>query len=153
MAASGTRPAELPLSHLDWVRERIESSRLKYESTNDRSVILDCIYFCGFEGIPLPDWLCTALTDALRDYQSGEREDLGAAFDMTRPKHWNQGAHRRAWYLKIDVFGRIDDLHRADESIGEELFEKVGKEFNISGSTARNYYYDIVSSKNSKKLL
>src|SRR5262249_29881355 len=73
---------------------------------------------------------------------------------LSRPKSWDDvfgrplakgkshEAERRRWRIGMAVIGRVKELHSQGEPIDPALFEKVGKELNVSGGTARRYYYD-----------
>jgi hypothetical protein len=49
---------------------------------------------------------------------------------------------RRNREIFWDLFSRVCDLHKAGDSIGEELFEKVGKEFGVGKTVASEIYYE-----------
>jgi hypothetical protein len=42
------------------------------------------------------------------------------------------------------IWQRIRHLHRAGKPIDKELFNKVGKEFGVSGTIASELYYDLM---------
>lgn len=127
------------------LREHTENSlegyRKIYEQTGDRFTLLYCVDDCGRAGIAMPEWLATAFNESLSRFTNCEVRELGEAFDMSRWKNFPLKAQNKMIKNLGPVIDRINECHKNGEAIDEGLFEKVGGEFSISGSTARDYYY------------
>jgi hypothetical protein len=99
---------------------------------------MEAIWWCINEGWPAPPWLRDAFNEASRTVKKSWDE----IFEPPIPK----GAHpyRAALSLKIGrrLAERIKFLNEKEGRPLTELFEEVGKEFGVSGSVARDLYYE-----------
>ena len=119
----------------DWA---LKECQRKYES-GQRKALMEAIWWCIREGWPAPPWLRDAFNEAFCTAQKSWDE----VFDPPIPK----GAHRhrrdRNWKIGFRLAERIEFLHEKERrSITQGLFEEVGKEFGVSGSVARDLYYE-----------
>jgi hypothetical protein len=107
----------------------------------DRSALLKAIYHCCLMKRSLPDWLRLAFLDV---YESAtgryEIKSWDHAFDQPHPK----GAHLDKEKLRRRIIERVWALKAEDpeKPIDRGLFEQIGKELDISGSTIDGLYYD-----------
>ncbi len=121
----------------------------RYRETGDGLFLLWAIRNCGQYQITIPDDAWRALDDALASYSRAEVRSLDEAFQVNRPKGWNQSSEmsKRKRVNGISkafaIFRRCIELNKTGLPIGMELFDKVGEENAVSGSTARKYYNEV----------
>lgn len=123
------------------IEKQLDQYHDLYEKTGNRSELLWCVDLCGRVGIAMPPWLAAAFHESLWKYNDAEVEELGEAFGMVRSKRSRTQALKKLLSKIEPITKRVLELHAANYSINASLFEMVGKENNISGSTTRDYYY------------
>jgi hypothetical protein len=91
---------------------------------------------------PLPEWLRSTF---IRAYQSAYPFEITSWDDIFGPPH-PKGAHLKArkqhFELSLPIWSRVQELAASGEKIDKGLFERIGKEFAVSGTTASTIYYD-----------
>jgi hypothetical protein len=125
-------------------RERtLGACQRRYES-GQREALLEAIERCIIEEWPAPAWLKDALWNAFEDVKKSWDEVFGPPFPKGKHRHRHDRNERIGFKLKE----RIEFLHEKEgRSITQKLFKEVGKEFGVSGSVARNLYYEIKNSE------
>ena len=138
---------DILMSHLlDNASRILEEWRETYEKTGDGEIVLFCINLCAHFELAMPEWLGTAFSQRYKLFWSAEVYELGEAFGVTRPKGFNLNALRKMLKYQEPVYYRIKTIHDDEgKPIDQALFNAVGQEFFISGSTARDYYYKYTS--------
>jgi hypothetical protein len=135
-------PKPLSAEEFDAVKRKdLDAIMLRYYLGN-KLELFHAIIRCGKYGIAPPEWITYEVEKAFRRYTSAEVRTLDKAFDINR-----HGVHlpaeqdrvKKAWR----VYQEIERRHGGGEGLGPELYELVGRGFNISGSTARRYYEDV----------
>jgi len=128
--------------------------------SGDNLALLRAIATCAMNDCAMPDWIATEYLKQYRKFVQFKEKELGSAFGVAHPKNTHIKALRKKREKWGYVYWRVKELHESPSKypIDEELFAKVGAEFYISGSTARDYYYDFEkqlkpTSKNMQKLL
>jgi len=112
----------------------------------DKQVLLAALRTCACHDLPMPDWLADAYCKAHDDWLSYRKPTLDEAFDVGLPKGTHLNKLKKLRRLRIAVPLKVQELS-ADKGgadrrpIDESLFADVGREFNISGSQARDIYY------------
>jgi len=92
--------------------------------------------------IPLPSWLVEELASRFQKWSDCEYKTMDEALGIVR-KNFRQHASMKKNTLLDIVYDKIEDEKANGAAIDPILFSKVGKRFNISASTARDYYYEI----------
>jgi len=105
---------------------------------------------CVNKQLNIPDPIARAIVDAIDKWHNYEVDTLDEAFSVTLPPYTHLERKKAKKSILVNVYFRVEILREGGKSIGTELFEKVGKEFNISGGVAKNYYYEF---KNRLKLV
>lgn len=112
----------------------------------DHWALSEAINECCTAGLPLPDWASDAYREAfarLANLEVASWDNL-LGFPDTDRKHVNgkRAAQAREDARKSqDIYKRIKN-RAPDESISDNLFDKVGKEFGVSKSTCNRLYYE-----------
>ena len=108
-----------------------------------RIQLFHAIFYCGRYGVPLPEWATVEVEQAFHSYNRAEKETLGEAFGIERKKRSKfpaeQDRAKKAWRVYQEVVRR----NEGGQGLGPELYELVGRGFNISGRTARRYHEDV----------
>jgi hypothetical protein len=115
--------------------------RSRFEAGEQRA-LLDAVDICARAGIPLPWWLAEAFSTCFTAWRRLQIETLDETFKVTWPKgtRWNDLARRE--HLKWDVLHRAFELRtRENLPFGEELFERIGRDLDISRSLANKIFY------------
>ena len=113
-----------------------------FEAGN-KSVLLYTIYACLESGQPAPKWLRAAFMNA---YEAAVFRFEIRSWDEVFGRPVAKGAHlpteRKRARLRWTIIERVKALKAGGKRIDKDLFEKVGKELKISGTTASDIYYD-----------
>jgi hypothetical protein len=107
----------------------------------DKSALLYAIYHCLLMKRPLPEWLPLAF---LHTYEARARFEIRSwdeVFGRPVPKGMHLETEKRNAELRPLIIRRVQAL-RSEKPIDKPLFETVGKEFGISGTTVSEIYYD-----------
>ncbi len=124
--------------------------------TGHKRVLIDAIAVCADAGLPLPPWVSEAFLNAYKSFP-GSWDEM---FDSPIPKANTAGYLKslsgtvkkvRKWQKnQLPVFRRVRELlaegaKTGDKRSEESVFKTVGKEFGVSGSTAKTMYYDVIA--------
>lgn len=144
------------LTELDEYRKRVEGG--------DFAAFLRALEVCGIDGFPIPKWMRERIGKARAAYSSHKAATLDEAFNARRPRNYRQGAAQER-YDKAGLIGSFCSLLKRQGvtiggggpfevgpvgedgrliQVGEKgdgLFEIAAKEFSMSTSKVRNYYY------------
>lgn len=121
----------------------INDCQVKY-SAGDKLMLFVAILRCAQYKLPLPDWIRWELEAGMHKFIRAEAYEFGEAFGISREKYFRKDAEQKKSQLAFKVFRMVRDLHEKEgRGIHQALFDYVGKEFGISGSTARDYYYEV----------
>ena len=116
----------------------LSECQLHYES-GQRNALIVAILWCIQEGLPPSPWLRNECKKAWRTVKKSWDEVFGPPFP--KGKHWHY--YNRNLKIGDRLKERIEFLHEKEgRSITQGLFEEVGKEFGVSGSVARDLYYE-----------
>lgn len=101
-----------------------------FATGKDPGAALHAVFLCFWADLEVPDW---AQREFRRIYAAGLHGRLG-------PKDWFKPARTKAqaerYFRSLDAAPKVWRMVReAKEPIGNELFEKVGKELGIGGRT------------------
>jgi hypothetical protein len=121
-----------------YLEEILEILSKKFED-GDKSALLYAIYYCLLMQRPLPDGLRLAFLDA---YESAARFEIRSwddVFGRPVPKGTHLKTEKRKAELRSLVLERVREL---GEPIDRGLFDKIGEELGIPGSTIDDLYYD-----------
>lgn len=129
----------------------IDSAFDEYRKTGDGMVLFETMRRCVQYGKPFPDDVWAAFMAAVERYHTGAARTLDEAFGVSRPKGWNQPAalsRSQKTELGVSVAGAVYlavvQRHlNASRAIDMELFDEVGEEYGLGGSTARNMYREV----------
>jgi hypothetical protein len=120
--------------------QKIDALETAYNG-GDTLALLDAVAQCARCELVMPEWVIRGFLDRFRAVRQFKVRTLDEAFGSVLPKGAKLPAHRAAWKLELVVYLKVTDRHEAGEPIDEGLFESVGEDFGISGSTVRDYYY------------
>jgi hypothetical protein len=109
----------------------------------DRSQILSCLDHCLMDDLPIPDWLARAFVAACDDVRTYKVKSWDDVFGRPLPKGRHLEDARRNYAIAFPLWRRVRALHNTGEPIDKGLFEKVGAEFDIGGTTASELYYEL----------
>lgn len=126
----------------------------EYEETGNGLTLLQVFRRSAQYGIPAPYPAYRALTDILESYHSGEARTLDEAFNVKRPRNWNQSAAReRSGRSKVQaipgmskiscLWYRAQALHADGMKKDGALWDALASEFHVSPSRAQQWYYEI----------
>jgi hypothetical protein len=117
--------------------------RAAYES-GDKAALLQMIQLCFVLEWPVPEWAAKAFVEACGYVEMGGSRSWDDVFGCPRPKK----KHKRSAQLrnrKYDIYKRVQDLHEQEGMpIDGRLFERVGRETGLGGSTViKELYYQV----------
>jgi hypothetical protein len=101
--------------------------------------LLDAIYHCLLMKRPLPEWLRAAF---LHTYEARTRFEIRSwdeVFGRPVPKSTHLTKERRNAEWRFRILERVRELA---PPIDKGLFEQIGEELGISGTTVSEIYYD-----------
>lgn len=126
-----------------WLREQLAEAESAFKA-GDKSRILHGVQLCtalGLDRLKWPQWLDRAFDDAYEAGTAGAISSWDQAFGRPIPKGKQRKA-RQLQQMTLYIVHRVRQLHAAgDNPIGKSLFEKIGRECGMSGTTASKIYY------------
>jgi hypothetical protein len=121
--------------HLAKVLEILETG---LEGGN-KSALLYAMYHCLLMKRPIPEWLRHAFLHAYEAHARFEIRSWDEVFGPPVPGGTHLEREKRKAELRPLVLKRVREL---DLPIDRGLFEKIGEELNVPGSTIDDLYYD-----------
>lgn len=139
----------------------------EYKAGNSAAII-EALYSCSMNSLPIPRWCEMAYITAYRKVRQYKAKSWDDVFGMPHPKGVHLDRKRLEWEKSLGVYLRIKNINDLNlfgnkeqemekgnpvrdhngrikwynpSAIGENLFERVGKEFNIGKTLAEEYYY------------
>lgn len=109
----------------------------------NRIQLFHAIIHCARYGIVLPPYIRHEVEEAFRRYTSGDAWSLEDAFDIHRPVRMHKEAERDRVTKAYRVYLEVERRRNNGDGLGPELYEHVGRSFNVSGSTARRYHKEV----------
>src|SRR5262249_11134545 len=111
--------------------------------TGDKAALLQMIRHCLVVGWPVPEWAARALDEVCGYVEMGGASSWDDVFGRPHPK----GKHKRSAQLqnrKYGVHKRVRERHDGGVPIDDQLFERVGRETGLGGSTViKGLYYQV----------
>src|SRR5262249_12516170 len=102
--------------------------------------LLDAIYYCCLLKRPLPEWPRRAFLEAHDSKTGYEIQSRDDAFGRPHPKGTPTKKQKRHFKLRGVIVQRVEEL-RSEMPVDNKLFEKIGKELGIGGSTTVSKIY------------
>lgn len=119
----------------------LEELKRLYDA-GDKSRLLAAIRYCGEHKLVMPDWVVDEFRTRTDAWFLYEFRELGDALGVSR-KGVHIEAAKKKKRLKHQIYNRIINRGDREPGIGEKLFDKIGKEFHISSSEVRDYFYEV----------
>ena len=94
--------------------------------------LLEAAVRCGKMKVPLPSWVVDGLEEVFRRYSTCEVRTLDEAFGVSRPKGFHSGKMNEVLTKSLWVSFRVEELRRNGQSVSDEFFDGVGREFAVS---------------------
>jgi hypothetical protein len=123
-----------------YLAEILEILKERFEG-GEKSALLYAIYHCLLMKRPLPEWLRLAFLHTYEAHGRFEIRSWDDVFDRPLPKGTHLKTEKRNAELRPLIIERVQAL-KDEESIDKGLFETIGKELGISGTTVSEIYYD-----------
>ena len=116
-----------------------------FKKTLNNSILLEAINTCALYDLPIPQWCAMPYREALRWVKRHRARSWDDVFGRATPKGAKVDVRRKGRKIGTKVFARISDIRTKNPEIplDRTLFESVGDEYGIKGSTAEKYYYDV----------
>jgi len=108
--------------------------------SGEKRALIRTIVTCSQFNVKLPAWAREAIVEAYISLPESWDDVFGRPVVVDKGK--SVEAERRRRRIGTAVIARVRELNSQGESIGPALFEKVGEEFGVSGSTVKGIYYD-----------
>ena len=105
------------------------------------SVLRD-LYACFLTNKAVPKELSDAFVERYLRGRKGEIRSWDEVFGRPVAKGAHLPTERKRARLRWTIIERVKALKAGGKRIDKDLFEKVGKELKISGTTASDIYYD-----------
>src|SRR5262245_8948207 len=107
----------------------------------DKSALLSAIHHCSLLKRSLPEWARLGFSNAYESATGYEIKSWDEVFGRPHPKGAHLGTERRNFKLRPIIIERVQAL-RTEKPVDKALFEMIGKELGISGTTVNEIYYD-----------
>jgi hypothetical protein len=120
----------------EYLAEILEILKQKFEG-GDKSALLYAVHHCLLLKRPLPEWLRLAFLDAYEAHARFEIRSWDEVFGPPVPKSTQLEKEK----LRRLIINRVSEL-KAERPIDRGLFEQIGEELSMPGSTIDSIYYD-----------
>jgi hypothetical protein len=107
----------------------------------DKSRLLYAIYYCCLLKRPLPEWLRLYFLHTYEAHARFEIRSWDQVFGPPVPKGTHLEKEKRNAELRLLIIERVRAL-KAEKPIDKALFEEIGEDLGISGTTVSEIYYD-----------
>jgi len=117
----------------------------EYQKSKNKAIILEAVYICSLNDFELPEWLQMAFISGYRKVRNYQAGSWGEVFGRAHPKRIHLGTKRELWLKKYQVYNRVNEIIKTEPStpIDKNLFERVGLELGVGGSTKiSDIYYE-----------
>lgn len=114
-----------------------------FKETDDKNIILEAVFLCAMNGLPMPGWCSMAYVEAYRDVWFRAVTSWDEAFGKPHPKGTHAFDHRTERNNSFKIYQRIQEISKEEGShVDGNLFLRVGLEMGIGGKTktAELYY-------------
>ena len=114
-------------------------------NSDDPTSILVAIHLCVKRGFPFPEWLKKIVIKAVGDFLANRVKSLDEAFRVKRRYH-RQAKAQEVFEKSYEIYKRCQALKAEGVKIGpsrrgDGLFERVAKEYGMSVTKTKDYYY------------
>lgn len=104
----------------------------------DKSNLLRILCLCLAEGYVLPTWVKNAVISAFHDVDTGKVSSWDDVFGPAKPLV-RKGKRQE---LAHKILLHVVDAETEGRAVDVTLFDEIGPRLNISGSKAKEYYYE-----------
>jgi hypothetical protein len=123
-----------------YLMEILEILKERFEA-GDKSALLSAIYHCLLLKRSLPEWLRLAFLHTYEAHARFEIRSWDEVFGRPFPKGTHLETEKRNAELRPLIIERVEAL-KAERPIDKGLFEEIGRELKIAGTTVSDIYYD-----------
>jgi hypothetical protein len=132
-----TDPEKISDAYASMLAARCDRAEQKFKAGDKSQLLLamkDCLELRG----PIPQWAQDAFLEAYYILPKSWDDVFGPPI----PKGTNLEAARRKSKIGLQLYLEVKRLNAEGTPIDDGLFETVGKQFSVSGGTAKRMYYD-----------
>lgn len=134
--------ATAPNGQGDWPSwTPFEYFEIGHKNGNPRA-LMEALLKCSLLNLPMPDWVAEAYQESYRKVTTFQVRSWDDAFGSRHPKGTDLKASRKKLALGGKIFALAREMIEAGRPTDLGLFEDVGEQFNVSGSYARDAYYE-----------
>jgi hypothetical protein len=124
-----------------YLMEILEILKERFEA-GDKSALLFAIYHCLLLKRSLPEWLRLAFLHTYEAHARFEIRSWDEAFGRPVPKGTHLETEKRNAELRPLIIERVQALKAQGRPIDKGLFEKIGRDLKLAGTTVSEIYYD-----------
>lgn len=123
------------------LQELAETHKL-YKSGQEEA-IMEALYICTFNSLPVPLWLEMAFLNAYRKVRQYRAKSWDEVFGKPHRKGTHLATKRQEREKSLLVYYRIREIKESEPQtpIDGSLFERVGRELALGGKTLIEEYY------------
>lgn len=134
--------ADGPLSPFHrWAAWQMLTDHEKSFTGGHKTSLFAALHICACHGLPMPDWVSNAYSKGFHDWVNYREASLDDAFGVSLPKNARLHKLKSMRIMRLAVPLKVKKLHDEGRAIDKSLFDDVGKELGIGGSTVRDIYY------------
>jgi hypothetical protein len=139
-----------------------------YRAKKNVALIIEALYVCSLNSLPIPRWCEMAFLAAYRKVRQYKAKSWDEVFGRPHPKGIHLDRKEMEREKSLRVYRRIREVSKGNlfgkrekeleegmqvrdrngrikwynpSAIGETLFERIGKEFNVGKTLTEEYYY------------
>lgn len=114
-----------------------------YKEKKDPAVIIEGLYVCSLNSLPLPRWCEYGFLSAYRNVHHYRAKTWDDVFGKPHQRGTHLEAKRQEREKRHLVYRRIEQIKKDEPATATDgdLFERVGKEFGIGGKTLTEEWY------------
>ena len=103
--------------------------------------LLYAVHQCLLLKRPLPEWLRLSFLDAYDSGTGYEIKSWDDAFGRPHPKSTHVNRRKRHLKVHLEIMHRVEKARSGKIPVDRKLFEKIGKDLGIGGSTTVSDIY------------
>jgi hypothetical protein len=108
-----------------------------------KEAILEVVYTCSLNSLPLPEWFEIAFIKAYRQVKQYRAKSWDDVFGKAHKKGTHLATKRQERTKSLAVYRRVREIKQAEPltPTDERLFDRVGRETGLGGATVMSEYY------------
>jgi hypothetical protein len=119
-------------------KEFLETARDLYDK-GDTISLFRAVYYCGSEGIPMPEWVWREIGEGVGDYIVCNSQTLDDAFGAKRPKDMRFDKLKKRTQIMQPVMWSLKEFYDKGYPRSDSTYAEVGEIYDIGKELVKQW--------------